>query len=106
MLELTPDEFAREWASEQARHAANPAFPMLFSAYPKIRQAQARAEVRRALLAAAIDVRIHGREAVLSHSDPADADRPIEYLPAVRGYQVRSRLNAADGKPLSLIVGE
>jgi hypothetical protein len=106
MLELTPDEFARGWSNEQARHAANAAFPMLFSAYPKIRQAQARAEVRRALLAAAIDVRIRGREAVLSHHDPADADRPLEYLPAGRGYQVRSRLKGADGKPLSLIVGE
>jgi hypothetical protein len=103
-LDLPLDQFAREWTREETKHAANPAFRLLCAPYPRIRQAQARAEVRRVLLTAAIDARIHGPDAVKNHLDPGRSGGTIEYVPANGGFLVRSKLVGADGKPLSLRV--
>jgi hypothetical protein len=105
MLDLSVDQFTQEWARIQASNAANPAFPLLFSAYPRIRLAQARAEVRRALLAAAVDVQIHGRDAVKNHPDPGRDRGALDYSPLDSGFVLRSKLEGGDGKPLAITVG-
>lgn len=105
MLDLPPDDFAREWTREQARYAANPAFRRLFAPYPRIRRAHARASVRRALLAAAVDVQIHGRDAIRNHPDPGGGRGLLEYVPSNGGFVLRSTLLGANGNPLSLAVG-
>jgi hypothetical protein len=71
----------------------------------RIRQAQARAEVQRALLAAAIDVQILGRDAVVNHPDPGGGNGPLEYVPLNGGLLLRSKLEGASGEPLTLTVG-
>jgi hypothetical protein len=96
-------EFEKAFESETKRQAGNPVFKLFFPAVAKVRNSQARAEVRRALLSAAFAVRLDGPDALKTHTDPV-ACAPFEYTRFNGGFELRSRFGQ-DGQPLSLLVG-
>jgi hypothetical protein len=100
-LSLPLDQFAREFQREEQKQAGNPVFKPIFAALDRVRLQQARADVRRALLAAALAVQVEGRDALKKHPDPVVGD-PFEYTPFEGGFELRSRLK---GAPLVLTVG-
>ena len=63
-LELPLVQFEQEFERETTKQAGNPVFKLFFPALPKMRQSQARADVRRALLEAALDVQLSGPDAL------------------------------------------
>jgi hypothetical protein len=104
MLELPPDQFEKEFARETAKHAGNPVFNTFFPGLDNVRRAQARADVRRALLAAALAVQLDGRDALKNYPDPV-AGGPFEYALFDGGFELRSKLKGRDNKPVTLTVG-
>jgi hypothetical protein len=116
-MELPPDRFALELESEEKRQAGNPVFTALFPAFGRMRWLQARADVRRALLAAAVDVQLRGPMALKDHPDPV-AGGSFEYAAFPDGFELRSKLlldepnrtklrvAERDTNPLTLTVGQ
>jgi hypothetical protein len=102
-LELPPEQFEKEFEREAKKQAGNPVFKLFFPALPKCRQAQARADTRRALLSAAVAVRLDGEGALKDHPDPVGGG-PFEYVAFEGGFELRSKFKVED-KPLSLTVG-
>jgi hypothetical protein len=102
-LELPPEQFEKEYEREAKKRAGNPVFKVFFPALVKCRQSQARADVRRALLSAALAVRLDGPGALRKHPDPVGGG-PFEYSPFEGGFELRSKFKVED-KPLSLTVG-
>lgn len=100
-LPLAP--FEKEFERETMRQAGNPVFKLFFPALAKVRRAQARADVRRALLSAAFAVRLDGPDALKRHPDPV-LGGPFEYAPFAGGFELRSKFGQ-DGHPLVLTVG-
>jgi hypothetical protein len=92
-LDLPLDAFAKELEREERKQAGNPVFKLFFPAIAKVRWAQARADVRAALLRAALAIQAHGRDAVKDHPDPV-AGGPFEYTALPGGFELRSRLKA------------
>src|SRR5262249_48720498 len=103
-IELPPDQFEKEFEREAKKQAGNPVFKAFFPALVKVRQAQARAHVRRAVLSAALAVQLDGKDALSKHPDPV-AGGPFEYESFAGGFELRSKLKGQDGKPVSLTVG-
>jgi hypothetical protein len=115
-LELPLDPFEKEWDREVKQQAGNPVFTWVFPSVHKVRLAQLRAEVRRALLSAAIAVQLEGRDALKHHADPV-AGGPFEYVASRDGFELRStwkldealrskwKLDAGFAKPLVLTAG-
>jgi hypothetical protein len=62
-----------------------------------------RADVRRALLAAAIAVQLEGRDALKNHPDPVGGGA-FEYVAFEGGFELHSKLKVQD-KPVALTVG-
>jgi hypothetical protein len=104
MLELPLDQFEKEFAAEAKKRDANPVFKMLFPAASSLRRSQARAEVRRALLATAIDVQLDGPDALKRHVDPV-AGGPFELVAFEGGFELRSKFDSKDEKRWGLVVG-
>jgi hypothetical protein len=104
-LELPLDQFEKEFEKEKMKQAGNPVFKVFFPAIQKAREAQARAEVRRALFAAALAVQLDGRDALKNHPDPV-VGGPFEYVAIEGGFELRSKFKGPDDKPLLLIVGQ
>ena len=104
MLELPLDQFEKEFAVEAKKLDANPVFKTFFPAVSSMRHSQARADVRRALLATAFDVQLDGPEAVKNHVDPV-AGGPFELSTFEGGFELRSKFKPADGKSWLLVVG-
>jgi hypothetical protein len=102
-IRLPLAQFEKEFARETTRQAGNPVFKLFFPPVPKVRQSQARAEVRRALLAAAIAVQLDGPDALKTHPDPV-AGGPFEYTRFAAGFELRSKFGQ-EGHPLSLSAG-
>lgn len=112
--DLPLDRFEKEWEREKAVYAGNPVFKTYVPAVVKVRQAQARADVRRALLAAAIDLELAGREgltaALKNHPDPV-VGGPFDYEEFPGGFEVRSKWRLGSrplyhsDTPLALTVG-
>ena len=102
--DLPPDQFEKELQREEKRQAGNPVFKVFFPALVNVRRAQARADVRRALLSAALAVRLDGRDALKEHPDPV-AGGPFEYVPFEGGFELHSKVKQQDGKPVVLTVG-
>jgi hypothetical protein len=102
-LRLPLGEAEKEFERETARQAGNPVFSLFFPAVAKIRQSQARAEVRRALLSAAFAVQLGGSEVLKMHPDPV-AGGLFEYAKFPGGFELRSKF-AQEGHPPSLTVG-
>jgi hypothetical protein len=104
MLELPLDQFDQAFSREAKEQAGNPVFEVFFPAMGNVRRAQARMDVRRALLLAAIAVRRDGRDALKSHPDPVSG-APFEYIPFGGGFELRSTLKGRDDQPVALTVG-
>jgi hypothetical protein len=105
ILDLPPDQFEKEFKAEAMRRAKNPVFQMFFPAMVKVRESQARAEVRQALFAAALGIARNGRDALKAHPDPI-AGAAFDYAPFAGGFELRSKSKGADGKPVTLTVGQ
>jgi hypothetical protein len=103
-LDLPLDQFEAEGSREAKKRAGNPLFKLLFPALPKVRRAQARAEVRQALLQAAFAVQVEGRDGLKQHPDPV-VGGPFDYVPFEGGFELRSKLHQQDDKPVTLTVG-
>ena len=104
MLGQPLDQFEKEFEREAAKQAGNPVYKMLFPAVVNVRRAQARIEVRRALLVTALAVQLDGRDALKNHPDPV-VGGPFEYVPIAGGFELRSKLKRRDNKPCTLTVG-
>jgi hypothetical protein len=102
-LDLPPEQFEKEFDREAKKQAGNPVFKLFFPALPKCRWAEARADVRRALLTAALAVRLDGEVALKKHPDPVGGG-PFDYVPFEGGFELRSKWKR-DAKPLALTVG-
>jgi hypothetical protein len=102
-MKLPLAQFEKEFEREMARQAGNPVFKLFFPALAKVRHSQARAEVRRTLLAAAFAVQVDGPDALKRHPDPV-VGGPFEYTKFAGGFELRSKFGQ-DGHPLFLTVG-
>lgn len=104
-MDLPFDQFEKEFEVEAKKQAGNPVFKMLFPAIAKCRAQQARAEVRRALLNAALAVQADGRDSLKNHPDPV-VGGAFEFV-AIEGgfFELRSKMKQQDGKPIVLKVG-
>jgi RNA polymerase sigma factor (sigma-70 family) len=102
-LDLPPDRVAKEFEAEEKKLAGNPVFKVFAPVLRDIRLRRARADVRRALLLAAVAVRLDGREVLQKHPDPI-VGGVFDYVPFEGGFEVRSRWKV-DDKPLVLSVG-
>jgi RNA polymerase sigma factor (sigma-70 family) len=114
-LGLPPDQVDRELEREETKLAGNPVFKLFAPVLHNIRWRQARADVRRSLLSAALAVRLDGREALKNHPDPV-VGGPFEYVAFEGGFELRSRFKpdekllakwklTPDDKPLALTAG-
>jgi hypothetical protein len=104
ILDLPANEFAKQFQDESTKQAGNPVYQVFFPAIAKVRQSKERADVRRALLSAAIAVQLDGQDALKNHSDPVGGGR-FEYTPFQGGFELRSKLKGQDGKNVMLMVG-
>lgn len=89
-LDLPLDAFEKEWDREVKKQAGNRVFGWVFPALNKVRLAQMRAEVRRALLSAALGVQRDGPDALKTHPDPV-VSGSFEYVAFEGGFEVRSK---------------
>jgi hypothetical protein len=103
-LHLPPDQFEKEWEREKAKQAGNPVFKLVFPAYDKMCRQQAVADVRRVLLSAALAVQLDTRDALKNHPDPVVGGL-FEYAAFDGGFELLSKLQGSDGKPVTLTVG-
>ena len=106
LMELPLDQFEKEFALETRKQAGNPVFKTFFPELSSMRLSQARADVRRALLATALDVQLDGPDALKNHPDPV-VGGPFEWAAFEGGFELRSKfkLTPTDDKPCVLIVG-
>ena len=104
MLDLPPEEFTKEFQRESTKQAGNPVFKVFFPAIANVQQSKMRADVRRALLSAAIAVQLGGQGALKGHPDPFVGGR-FEYVPFPGGFELRSKLKGRDEKSVTLTVG-
>jgi hypothetical protein len=103
-LDLPLDQFEKAFERETIQRAGNPVFKVFFPALSKCRRSQARADVHRVLLSAALDVQLDNRDALKNHPDPV-VGGPFEYAPFAGGFELRSKFLTGDGKPWALTVG-
>ncbi len=97
-------QFEKEFARETMRQAGNPVYKIFFPALVNVRRAQARTDVRRALLSAAFAVQLDGPDALKNHPDPV-ADGSFEYSKFADGFELTSKFKQ-DDKPIILNVGQ
>jgi hypothetical protein len=100
---LPPEEFEREYQAE-IEHAsrANPVIRQFTPALPRFRWAEAYSQTRRALLQAAIAIRLDGPSALDRQVDPYDRN-PFSYIPVDNGFRLESQLREG-GTRISLSV--
>jgi hypothetical protein len=100
---LSPEQFEREYEDQiQEVSKDNAVIRQFTPALPRLRWAEAYCQTRRALLQAAIAVRLDGPKSLDQHLDPYDS-KPFDYSTVNNGFWLSSRL-AENGSPLSLAV--
>jgi hypothetical protein len=114
-MELPLDQFAKEQERAAIKLAANPMYKRFVPAILRCRWDKARADVRRALLSAALAVQLDGPDALKHHPDPV-AGGPFDYVAFKGGFELRSKwkldekLSSKSGldprEKLVLIVGQ
>jgi hypothetical protein len=90
-LDLPPDQVDRELRHEEEKLAGNPVYKVFAPVVHQVRVRQARADVRRALLEAAIAVRLDGPAALGGHADPVVGGPFVERIAREGGFELRSR---------------
>jgi hypothetical protein len=105
-LELPLDQFEKALKNEETTIAANPVSRAIFPAIGQCRLAQARLDLRRAMLAAAFAIQIQGSDALKDHPDPV-VGGSFEYQVVNGGFQLRSRFKSPgpSAKSVTLTVG-
>jgi hypothetical protein len=103
--DLPLDQFVHEWEAEVRKQAGNPVFKQLVPLFPKMRWFTARADVRRALLSAAIAVQLDGPDALKAHPDPV-VGGPFEYAAFKGGFELRSKFKLSEALRSELKVDE
>jgi RNA polymerase sigma factor (sigma-70 family) len=115
-LDLAPDQLEKEWQREVKKRAGNPVFQLFAPVLHNIRCRQARADIRRALLSAALAVQLDGKGALKKHPDPV-VGGPFDYVGFKGGFELRSKwkldeklrtkwkLDKRLAEPLALTVG-
>jgi hypothetical protein len=103
-LDLPPDQVAKEFEREEKKQAGNPVFKVFAPVLHNVRWRRAEADVRRALLSAALAVRLNGRDALKNHPDPV-AGGTFDFESFEGGFELRSKLKEGDDKPVTLTVG-
>jgi hypothetical protein len=88
-MELPLQAFEKEQARAAAKLAANPMYKRFVPAILRCRWLQAQADVRRALLSAALAVQLEGRDALKNHPDPV-VGGSFAYAALEGGYELRS----------------
>lgn len=102
-FDLPPEQFERDYKAElQEVSKDNSVMREFTPALPRFRWVEAYCQTRRALLEAAIAVRLDGPGALDRHPDPYDA-KPFSYTRLDKGFQLGSQL-AENGSPLTLAV--
>lgn len=116
-LDLPLEEFEDEYDRIREQEAGNPLFRVCFPALDHMRLAQARSDIYRAMLAAALAIEVDGPAALEHHLDPV-AGGAFEYATLDGGFELRSRwllderrlarrkLDKSFNKPLVLVVGQ
>ena len=100
---LSPEQFEMAYRAEiEELSRTNPVVREFTPNLPRLRWAEAHSQTRRALLRAAIAVRIEGQGALNRHLDPYDGN-PFSYAPVDSGFRLQSRLSDA-GIPISLSI--
>jgi hypothetical protein len=100
---LPPEEFESAYKVEfDQLSKTNPVARQFTPALPRFRWAEAYEQTRRALLRAAIAVRLNGPEALDQHVDPFDK-KPFSYTAVDGGFRLESRVTDG-GIPISLAV--
>jgi hypothetical protein len=89
-MELPLDQFEREQERAAAKLAANPMYKKFVPAILRCRWLQRQAEVRHALLSAALAVQLDGRDALKNYPDPVDGGS-FEYEAFKGGFELRSK---------------
>jgi len=102
LLDLPPDEFRSKAKALYAKYANDPWGKMMLPDYSKIYGRQVSAEVRLAMLRAAIAVVESGQDALKNFPDPA-GHAPFRYESQGNGFELQSSLTV-DGKPVTLSV--
>ncbi len=105
ILDRPLDAFENEFKRESIKQAGNPVYKVFFPALEKSHQSTLRADVRRALFTAALAVQLDGQDALKSQVDPFGGGR-FDYVPYKAGFELRSKMNGQDNKPVSIIVGQ
>ena len=99
------DQFEKSWPEIQKLIRSKPATELvMFGDFQRVRRLKAAAEVRVALLAAAIDVVRAGPDTLKSHPDPFGTG-PFTYRGEARNFELSSALTGRDGRPVTLKVG-
>lgn len=100
---LPPEQFEEAYHAEIEELArVNPVIRQFTPALPRFRWAEAYNQTRRALLRAAIAVRLDGPKALSRHLDPFDQNA-FSYIPVDGGFRLESRLREV-GIPISLSI--
>jgi hypothetical protein len=89
-MELPLDQFEKEQERAAIKFAANPMYKRFVPGILRCRWHKAQADVRRALLSAAVAVQLDGRDALKHHPDPA-VGGPFDYVAFKGGFEVRSK---------------
>lgn len=105
ILDLPFDQFEKANQLEMMKWSHNPVFKLLFPAVAKVRESQARADVRQALFKTALAIVRDGRDALKAHPDPIIGGQ-FEYHPFEGGFELQSKYKGPDGQTLKLTVGQ
>ena len=105
-LDLPLDQLEPVFDAEEKKRAGNPVTKLLFPAIRKCRQAQARMDIYRALLSAALAVQLGGRDALNNHPDPV-VGGSFEYAAFEGGFVLTSKwkMDGSD-KPVAVTIGQ
>jgi hypothetical protein len=89
-MELPLDQFEKVQERAAIKFAANPMYKRFVPAILRCRWHKAQADVRRALLSAALAVQLDGRDALKHHPDPM-VGGPFHYVDFKGGFELRSK---------------
>jgi len=99
---LPPEQFENTYKAEIEKVSANPIIHQFTPNLPRFRWADAYCQTRRALMQAAIAVRLGGPDELDQQPDPYDR-KSFTYIPVDHGFRLESRLRE-NGVPLSLSI--
>jgi hypothetical protein len=115
-LDLPGGQFEKEWLRQERKRGDNAVFRLFAPVLQAVRVRQARADIRRALLSAALAVQQGGKDALKKHPDPV-AGGSFDHEAFEGGFELRSRwkpdekqrskwgLSERLSQPLALTVG-